>query len=51
MEVIGKGGGEMGIICGNFFTINMLLFHMLSVDIDTAWRRTPSSPSGIIKTE
>lgn len=49
MEVIGKGG--MGIICVDFFSINMLLFRMLSVDIDTAWRSTPSPPSEVIKTE
>lgn len=50
MEVIGKGGGR-GIICVDFFTMNMLLFYMLSVDIDTGWRSTPSRPSEVIKTE
>lgn len=49
MEVIGEGG-DGDYLC-RFFTITVLLFHMLSVDIDTAWRRTPSPPSEVIRTE
>lgn len=49
MEVIGRGGN--GDYLCPFFTIDMLLFHMLSVDIDTAWRSTPLPPSEVIKTE
>lgn len=50
MEVIGKGGGN-GNYLWHFFPMTVLLFQMLSVDIDTAWRSTPSRPSEVIKTE
>lgn len=49
MEVIGRGG-DGNYLC-RFLPMNMLLFHMRSVDIDTAWRSTPSCPSEVIKTE
>lgn len=49
MEVIGKGGN--GDYLCRFLPLTVLLFYMLSVDIDTAWRSTPSSPSEVIKIE
>lgn len=47
--MIGKGGGWGLFVAILSYTV--LLFHMLLIDIDTAWRSTTSRPSEVIKTE
>lgn len=50
MEVIGKGGG-WELFVSILFYDRPVVSHVRPIDIDTAWRSTPSRPSEVTKTE